>query len=225
VANFALAHASFAFVKASQYEEGWATDSDAVLAEALTSAKQAVALDDSDGYAHASLAYVLLKFREFDKADDEINVALNLNPNHVNIIMTSAWISIVNCNPERAIAMIKRARQLNPLMGSWGLWTLGQAYLDAKRYQDALASFAKVTDPPTDLFLERAICHAYLSQEEEARENVQQYLRRAEEELASFPGKNPIAWREFFLRYQTRRRREVTDHFIEGARKAGLNVA
>ena len=135
----------------------------------MAAAKRAVALDDSDGYAHASLAYVLLKFGEFDHAEHEIGVALSLNPNHVNIIMTGGWVSIVNCDPERAIEMIKRARRLNPFMGGWELWTLGQAYLDAKRYQDALDSFAKVTDPPTDMFLERAICHAYLGQEDDAR--------------------------------------------------------
>ena len=142
--NFALAHASLAFVRTGEFEEGWTGDPDAVLAEALAAAKRAVALDDSDGYAHASLAYVLLKFGEFDHAEHEIGVALSLNPNHVNIIMTSGWVSIVNCDPERAIEMIKRARRLNPFMGGWGLWTLGQAYLDAKRYQDALDSFAKV---------------------------------------------------------------------------------
>ena len=223
--NFALAHASLAFVRAGEFEEGWTGDPDAALAEALAAAKRAVALDDSDGYAHASLAYVLLKFGEFDHAEHEIGVALSLNPNHVNIIMTSGWVSIVNCNPERAIEMIKRARRLNPFMGGWELWTLGQAYLDAKRYQDALDSFAKVTDPPTDMFLERAICHAYLGQEDDARGNLRKYLERAREELSSFPGEDPVAWRAFFLRYHTRRRREVTDHFIEGARKAGLNVA
>jgi hypothetical protein len=105
------------------------------------------------------------------------------------------------------------------------LWTLGQAYLDAKRYQDALNSFAKVTDPPTNMFLELAICHAYLGHQEDAGVNLRKYLERAREELSSFPGEDPAAWRAFYLRYQIRRRMEVTDHFIEGARKAGLNVA
>ena len=96
--NFALAHASLAFVLTGEFEEGWTDDPDAVLAEALAAAKRAVALDDSDGYAHASLAYVLLKFGEFDHAEHEIDVALSLNPNHVNIIMTAGWVSIVNCD-------------------------------------------------------------------------------------------------------------------------------
>src|SRR5262245_41343997 len=223
--NLDLAQASLAFVLTGEFEEGWAHDPDAELVEALAAAKRACALDGADGYAHASLAYVLLKFGKFDEAEREIGVALSLNPNHVNIIMTSGWVSIVNCDPERAIEMIKRDRRLHPFMGGWELWTLGQAYLDAKRYQDALDSFAKVTDPPTGMFLERAICHAYLGQEDEARGNLRKYLEHAREEFSSFPAEDPVAWRAFFLRYHTRRRREVTNHFIEGARKAGLNVA
>ena len=222
--GFGLAHASLAYVRAGQYEEGWVDDPEAALSEALSEAKQAVALDDSDGYAHASLAYVLLKYREFDRAQSEVEIALKLNPHHVNIIMTAGWVSIVNCNPEQAIELIKRAFRLNPLMGSWQFWTLGEAYLDARRYREALKSFAKVMDPPTVLFLESAVCHAYLGELDSAHTNLRIYLERAEKELKLFPGDDPVAWRTFLLR-STRRRMEVTDHFIDGARKAGLNVA
>lgn len=223
--DFALAHASLAFVRAGEIELGSGGDPATVLAEAFAAAKRAVALDDSDGYAHASLAYVLHKFGEFDQAEREVAVALSLNPNHVNIIMTGAWISLVNCNPEQAIKMIERARRLNPYMGGWELWTLGEAYLDAKRYQEALDAFAKVTDPSTLMFLERAICHAYLGQESDAQRNLREYLGRAEKEMSPFPGEDPIAWRAFLERVTFRRRREVTDHFLEGVRKAGLNIA
>jgi len=223
--NFALAHASLAFVRAGDFEEGWGGDPDVALAEAFAAAKRAVALDDSDGYAHASLAYVLHKLHEFDQAEHEVAVALSLNPNHVNIIMTGAWISVVNGNPEQAIRMIQRARRLNPYMGGWELWTLGQAYSDAKRYQEALDSFAKVTDPPTLMFLDRAVCHAYLGQEDDAHRNLREYLGRAQKEMSSFPGENPMAWRAFLERITSRRRREFTDHYLEGARKAGLNIA
>jgi len=223
--RFALAHASLAFTLAGEFEEGGSSDPEATLAEALAAAKRAVALDDSDGYAHASLAYVLLKFHEFDQAEREIGIALSLNPNHVNIIMTSAWTSVVNSDPERAIELIKRARRLNPLMGGWELWTLGEAYLDARRYQDALDSFAKVSDPATLLFLERAICLAYLGRDEDARQSLCIFLERAEREMSEFPGEDPAAWRAFLLRTAGRRHSKDTEHFIEGARKAGLNVA
>jgi adenylate cyclase len=223
--GFGLAHASLAYVRAGQYEEGWVDDPEAVLSEALSEAKQAVALDGSDGYAHASLAYVLLKYREFDRAQNEVDIALKLNPNHVNIIMTAGWVSVVNCNPQQAIELIKRAFRLNPLMGNWQLWTLGQAYLDARLHREALESFAKVMDAPTDLFMESAVCHAHLGELDSAHTKLRTYLERAEKELKLFPGDDPVAWRAFLLRYWTRRRMEFTDHFIEGARKAGLHVA
>ena len=223
--SFALAHASLAFVLAGVFEEGWTNDPEAARAEALAAAKRAVALDGSDGYAHASLAYVLLRFGEYDHAEHEISVALSLNPNHANIIMTSGWVAIVNCDPERAIDKIERARRLNPLMGGWELWTLGQARLDARRYQEAVDAFAKVTDPPTVMSLEKAICYAYLGQKDAAQESLRSYLDRAREELSAFPGDDPAAWRALFQRYFTRRHQEVTDHLIHGARMAGLNIA
>ncbi len=222
--KFPLAYSSLAFVLAGEYDEGGTSASDETLTEALAAAKRAIALDDSDGYAHASLAYVLLKYCEFDQAGREISVALSLNPNHVNIIMTSAWTSIVIGDPDRAIDLIQRARRLNPLMGGWELWTLGEAYLDARRYQDALDSFAAVTDPVTFLFLERAVCLAYLGQVEDAHRSLHMYLERAQRELSGFPGDDPLAWRKFLLRAVMRRRPETTEHFIDGARKAGLPV-
>src|SRR5215475_2292862 len=112
---------------------------------------------------------------------------------------------------------MKRARRLNPLMGGWELWTLGQAYLDAKRYQDALDSFARVTDPPTYLFLERAVCLAHLGRVEDARRSLHMYLERAQQEVPKFPGEDPVAWRAYFFRVRQRRRPEATERFIEGA--------
>ena len=54
-------------------------------------------------------------------------------------------------------------------------------------------SFAKVTDPPNFVFLERAICLAYLGQSEDARRNLRIYLERAQRELSEFPGEDPAA--------------------------------
>ena len=47
--DFAFAHASFAFVRTGQFEEGWTSEPDTALAEALAAAKRAVAPDELDG--------------------------------------------------------------------------------------------------------------------------------------------------------------------------------
>jgi adenylate cyclase len=224
-ANCGQAFAGLAFVLVEEYDEGWATDPDTTLQEAISSAKRAVAIDDSDGYAHASLAYVLQLTRDFDQAAHEANTALALNPNHANIIMTCGWISIVLGDPETAIKHILRARQLNPYMPGFDLCTLGSAYFNARRYQDAIDVISQVTDSPSFSYLELAICHAYLGHEESSRSSLDQYLQRAKSEMVHFPGDDPIAWRAHFEQTVTRRRNEDLEHYIEGVRRAGLLIS
>ena len=221
--DYALAHASLAFVRAGEYEEGWATDSDAALRDAMTSARQAVALDDSDGYAHASLAYVHYNSGNFDRAVHEARTALRLNPNHVNIIMTLGWISVVVGDPEAGIEHVQRARRLNPFMGGFDLWTLGLAYFDAKRYEEAIDVFSQA-DLPTSLYLTLAAACAYLGRDSDARNAMNIFLDRAKDELNPFPGDDPRAWRRYLERWIVRRRKEDLEHMIEGVRRAGLPV-
>jgi TolB-like protein len=220
--NCAQAHAGLAFVLAGDYEEGWADNHEATLREAALAAQRAVSLDGTDGYPHASLAYVNHLTGEFDRALYEARLALDLNPNHVNIIMTMGWISIVLGDPEAGIGYIERARQLNPNMPGFALWTLGEAYLAARRYHEAVDTLMKVPNPATSLHLELAISHAYLGNLEEARVNLQKYLDLSRRELSVFPDKDPSAWRALLERSTPRKRREDVEHFIEGARKAGL---
>jgi len=220
--DFALAHASLAFVRVGEVEEGWANNPDAALADAMASAKHAVRLDDSDGYAHASLAYVHYTFRNFDRAVHEARTALSLNPNHVNIIMTAGWISVAAGEPEVGIEHIQRARRLNPYMGGFDLWTLGFAYFLAKRYEEAIDAFSQVTDPPASLYRELAAAYAYLGRDTNARSNMNIYLDRAKNEMNPFPGEDPQAWRRYLERAYAFRRKEDLEHMIEGARMAGL---
>ncbi|MEE8506170.1 MAG: tetratricopeptide repeat protein, partial [Kiloniellales bacterium] len=213
--DYALAHASLAFVRAGEYEEGWAADSDAALRDTLAAARQAVALDGSDGYAHASLAYAYYQAGNFDRSIHEAHTALSLNPNHVNIIMTLGWISVVVGDPEAGIEHIQRARRLNPYMGGFDLWTLGLAYFDAKRYEEAIDVFSQV-DPPTSLYLTLAAACAYLGRDSDARNAMNIFLDRAKDELNPFPGDDPRAWRRYLERWIVRRRKEDLEHMIEG---------
>ena len=222
--DYALALAGLAFVRVGEYEMGWADNPDAALHDAMASARRAVALDDSDGYAHASLAYVHNISGSFDRAVHEARTALSLNPNHVNIIMTAGWISIVAGDPEAGIEHIQRARRLNPYMGGFELWTLGSAFLGAKRYEEAIDAFSLVTDPPVSLYMELAAAYAYLGRDSDARSNMRIFLDGAKDELNPFPEDDPEAWRRYFERTHARRRKEDFEHMIEGARRAGLPV-
>lgn len=69
-----------------------------------------------------------------------------------------------------------------------------------------------------------AICFAYLGQEGNARHSLNKYLDLARNELDRFPGEVPSSWRTFLERTTVRRQRQDVEHFIEGAREAGLPV-
>ncbi len=222
--ELSIASSSLAFVRVGDFEEGWTEDPEAAIEEALQAARRAVQLDAADGYAHASLSYVLLKLERYAEAIREAELALTLNPNHSNIIMSCAWCAIVNCEPERSIELINRARRLNPLMGGWELWTLGQALLDARRYREAMDAFEAVTAPPLALLLERAICLVWMGEQQAAQLALEAYLERARRELSPCPA-DPAAWRSFLCRLAQRRDASVTEHYLEGARRAGLEVA
>jgi len=220
----AQAYAGLAFVMAGDYEQGWVDDPEATLRDAMSAAERAVSLDGADGYSHASFAYVSHLSGDFDRAVHEARVALSLNPNHVNIIMTMGWISVVSGDPEAGIRYIERARQLNPSLPGFELWTLGEAYLEARRYQDAVDALMKVPNPPTDVFLEMAIAYAYLGECDKAQSNINEFLDRSKAEMPSFQYDDPRAWRALFEQTMPRRRKDDVEHFIEGARKAGLPV-
>jgi adenylate cyclase len=222
--DYALAYASLAFVRASDYEEFWAADQDAARREAMAAARRAVALDDSDGYAHSSLAYVHNICGNFDLAAHEARLALSLNPNHVNIIMMSGWLCVVAGDPEAGIEHIQRARRLNPYMGGFELWTLGLAFFGAKRYEEAIDAFSQVTDPPTSQFMELAAAYAYLGRDDDARDAMNVFLQRAKDELKPFPGDDPQAWRRYMDLGYARRHKDDFEHILEGARRAGLPV-
>jgi hypothetical protein len=51
-------------------------------------------------------------------------------------------------------------------MPGFELWTLGMAYLEARRYQEAIDTLLKVPDPPPDVHLELAVSYAYLGQKD-----------------------------------------------------------
>lgn len=220
--NCAQAYAGLAFVLSGDYEEDWSSEPEASLREATAAAKRAVAIDFSDGYAHASLAYVLHLTHDFEQAAHEAETALSLNPNHANILMTCGWIAIVLGDLETAIRHIQRAWQPNPYMPGIHLCTLGVAYFQARRYQEAIDVISQVADPPIWSYLELSACHAYLGEDAMARRYLDRYLERARREFVHFPGEDAEGWRVHMKRTVIRRRDEDVEHYLEGARRAGL---
>jgi tetratricopeptide (TPR) repeat protein len=138
--------------------------------------------------------------------------------------MMAGWICVVAGDPEAGIEHIQRARRLNPYMGGFELWTLGQALFGAKRYDEAIEAFSQVTDPPAAQFLDLASAYAYLGRDSDAHSAMNKFLDHSKDELNPFPGDDPQAWRRYLEWTYDRRQKADFEHILEGARRAGLPV-
>jgi TolB-like protein/Tfp pilus assembly protein PilF len=144
--NYALAYAALAqaWLLLPAYDGGAPKD---CFPHAETAAKKALALDDNSSDAHAALGMVK-QIYDFDLpgAIAEFERAIQLNPNDA---MAHHWLSNHSLaaagQTERDIAEMKRALELDPLSLIINA-NLGQAYINANRYDDAIAQLRKTIE-------------------------------------------------------------------------------
>ena len=114
--RYALAHAGLALACAELPTGSMASHPDAAFARAKEAAARALALDPKLGEAHEVLA--LLKFvwdYDWAGAEREFKVALELSPGGADIYDHYSWLLSALERWDEAIAMAKRARELDPL--------------------------------------------------------------------------------------------------------------
>jgi TolB-like protein/Flp pilus assembly protein TadD len=116
-AAYALAYAgiadSYVVLGSAVYE--WVSPSE-VMPKAWAAAQEALKIDKSLGEAHATLAFVnWLYKRDWDAAEKEFQLALELNPGYST---AHHWYAVYLAQlgrPKEALAEIERARELDPL--------------------------------------------------------------------------------------------------------------
>ena len=148
---------------------------DRSMEQAADLARKALQLDESQADAHALLGYVHLLKRDYDRAIAEGERAVSLNPNYAD---AHAWLAMILTSagkPNEAIVMIKKAMRLNPRSPNWYFTTLGDAYLWAQRYNDALGEYSNaVQNSPGYLlaYLGLTATYSLLGNEKEATETA-----------------------------------------------------
>jgi TolB-like protein/Flp pilus assembly protein TadD len=84
--------------------------------KARTAATQALALDDSLGEAHTSLAFALDLYRwDWEAADREYKLAIKLHPGYATAHLWYAWHLMVMGRPGDGIFELRKAESLDPL--------------------------------------------------------------------------------------------------------------
>ncbi|MBV9050983.1 MAG: winged helix-turn-helix domain-containing protein [Hyphomicrobiales bacterium] len=113
---------------------------------AKAAADKALALDDTLGEAHASLALALdLYFWDWSLAEIEHKRAIALNPSYATAHQWYAWHLIVTGNNREALAELQKAASLDPLSLSIGA-DLADALCVARLDQESLEQSRRILD-------------------------------------------------------------------------------
>jgi len=117
---------------------GWTDNYDEWMQKSLELAEKAVELapDDPSGYEMQGL--LALSRRDYDLALDYIEKALNLAPNDFHVLYGLGLVLYKAGKFEQGIEILKKAMRLNPSKMVTIMWSLAEAQLMARRYEESI---------------------------------------------------------------------------------------
>jgi TolB-like protein/Flp pilus assembly protein TadD len=183
----------------------------AMIDEALACARRAVELDDADAWSHQAMGYVSLRRRQFQLAGLHFDRAFHLNPNDVNIAADRAnWLMFAG-RLDEALKTLDNALQRDPYPPTWAWEVRGGVLYQLKRYDEAINAYLKVGADPYWMPGLLAAAYAQSGQLNNARVEIATLLKRK-------PDATVKTFRELAIFVDP----SLTDHFLDGLRKAGL---
>jgi len=212
--DYAPAHSMLAFVLLVSRQVGWISMEPEVNEPAAIAA-HAVELDDRDPWAHLALGYVAFTRRRTDEAVDELQRALDLNPNFAAAHGYLGFAFVLDGQSDQAITHGEQAIRMSPHDPQNALFNVGLAaahYL-AGRYNEAIVCGRKAMQQRFGLTNGHRIYIASLAQAGQIDE-----ARAALAKLQELQPENSIAWIERNIPYTPK----PMAKFLEGMRKAGL---
>jgi adenylate cyclase len=196
--EYAPAYAGLAGTYLQEAWLGWSCSPPHSLKLAMEYAQKCVTLDESFSEAHAVLGAIYLVMRQWDKAVEEGELAVSLNPNSAdNIVILSMVFRSVG-RVEEALALLNKAVRLNPMPPNYYFHEFGSCYRIMGRYQEAIIMLKRVLDnDPNYLFSRINLIATYVmsGEEETAHAEAMQVLEQCpdfsvERLLMDFPYKD-----------------------------------
>jgi DNA-binding SARP family transcriptional activator len=217
--GFARAWARIGFSHVLDADFHYAPSREGALRVGLEALQRASAINEGDWFTHVGLGRALLRLGHFDLALEETERAVELNPSSPAVHSHLGNLLAFMGEPERGIAGLEYSVYLNarsvppecPMHSA-----LARAYLNARRYETAVAKAQRAILSGNDLAWSYAILAASLGHLDRPEEAAAA-LRKCEE---LHPGR--VA-KEFAL--PPTNYRDPADHFhiLAGLRKAGFS--
>lgn len=209
--GYAWAHAWLAWVHTLDVYCGWADAATKSRELAVHHARRSVALEPMLDFAHFSLAVAKAAALDFPGAEAAYEKTEKLSPNNSDHLALRARFWAMAGEPERGLADMERARELNPRLADWCIWIEGIALFVARRYRDAVDAFARMSYQTEDTYLYTAASHARLGEHESAARSRQAALAL-----------NPALCCEHVRVFSTFKYTADLEHLVSSLEMAGL---
>ncbi|MEH6544393.1 MAG: hypothetical protein V7721_10660 [Porticoccaceae bacterium] len=181
--NYAQAYAWRACVMGQAMVRGYRDDIN-VDEELMNSLQKALTLDDDDFECHRVLSGVYLIRQQFDRAEFHAIRAYELNCNDPRVISLYGELLALIGQAEAGIEKLQLALQVDPYRPDDRLTHLGFAQFVARRYEDALSTFGKISILETKHHAYLAACYAQLGDAENAQREAGE-VRKLEPDFSS----------------------------------------
>lgn len=159
---------------------------------AYAHAERALELDQADHWCQLVLGRILLFRREFERAEQHLNRALELNGNDADALIQLAMSMAFLDRQELALKLFERALTRNPFHEA-GYYAYGLAGAFASQRYDEVLRYAERVPPGAmvDLPAYAAASHHLLGNAAEARRQLETYLELFDEKIVRGRGVEP----------------------------------
>lgn len=156
--------------------------------------KRSISLDDTDSLTHAFYAEILFDCEQYEQAESHFQKALSLNHNDIAARALYASKLAASGRTDEALHQLKTCERLDPFGLVWLPWIKATVLLCARRYDESVAAFRRIHNPPNAARLEFAAALALAGDTQLAREQMRLFLEVARREMPTFPGESLAGW-------------------------------
>jgi adenylate cyclase len=215
--SYAKAHSKLAWAHMVEAAEGWSEDHEVSLAKGHECALASIAADDNESWAHWALAGYYAYAMQHDLAIATFERALELNPNDADVLTDVGYFLCYAGRAEEGRVFAKKAMKLNPYHPEWYLMQFVQVCFDARRYQEAIATFESLRsiEGTTMTALYLAASHAALGEAGKATRVIDRVLQND-------PSSSVAKWTQ--IKFAPYKEQKDIDHLRDNLLKAGLPV-